>query len=276
MKVLLGHLASSGDCLYATILGKQIKQDYPDCELTWAISSLCKQVLRNNPHVDHIWEVPVSDWSDLGHAWDSFAHEMMRRQNSPDAFDRFTLSQIDPDNFRYYDGTIRPSILRSYGRPITVPIDTIICLDEEEKGNIDEFVTDNAINGYENRILFECFSKSRQSYVTPEFALDVANRVADRLQNSCAILSSHVPIKTGRSEIIDGSRLSMRESAGLTHYCSQFVGCGSGLTVVATSSASKQLPNIQLLNGNTSVYASFKHDFEYWGRPTDHFVEMHE
>ena len=67
----------------------------------------------------------------------------------------------------------------------------------------------------------------------------------------------------------------MRESAGLTHHCSLFIGCGSGLTVVATSQGAKVLPNIQLLKGDTSMYASFAQDFEYFGRSSDHFVEMH-
>jgi hypothetical protein len=66
----------------------------------------------------------------------------------------------------------------------------------------------------------------------------------------------------------------MRETAALTHHADLFVGCGSGLTVVATSSAAKPLlPNIQILKRYTSVYASFKHDWEYFGKPTDHFLE---
>ena len=66
----------------------------------------------------------------------------------------------------------------------------------------------------------------------------------------------------------------MREHAALTHYCSLFVGCGSGLTVVATSATAKELPNIQLLSTRTSVFASFFHDFEYFGKSTDRFIEM--
>jgi len=44
---------------------------------------------------------------------------------------------------------------------------------------------------------------------------------------------------------------------------------------VATSEGAKpRLPNIQILTRKTSVYASFRHDFEYYGKPTDHFLEI--
>lgn len=59
-KVLLGHLNSMGDCLLATVVARQIKEvDYPDCHLTWAVNSKCKQAVLLNPHVDEIWEIPT-------------------------------------------------------------------------------------------------------------------------------------------------------------------------------------------------------------------------
>ncbi len=41
----------------ATALARQIKQDYPGCFLTWAISYKYKPVIENNPYIDAIWEV---------------------------------------------------------------------------------------------------------------------------------------------------------------------------------------------------------------------------
>ena len=38
MKVSLVQLDANGDCLYATTIARQIKQDYPGCHLTWWIS----------------------------------------------------------------------------------------------------------------------------------------------------------------------------------------------------------------------------------------------
>ena len=53
-----------------------------------------------------------------------------------------------------------------------------------------------------------------------------------------------------------------------------FVGAGSGCTVMATSSAAKPLPILLLLAGSTSVFASFSHDFEYFGIEHPGIVEM--
>ena len=68
---------------------------------------------------------------------------------------------------------------------------------------------------------------------------------------------------------------SIRQVARLTEHVDLFVGCGSGLTVAATSEAAKPgLPNIQILRRATSVYASFRHDFAYFGKPTAQFMEL--
>lgn len=273
----MGQLGSNGDCLYATVLAHQIKRDFPECHLTWAISNLCRSVLRNNPHVDEVWEIPVEDWSAQLDAWYSFEADLLRRQSgSQPAYDKIVLSQIWPNNFRNFDGSIRPSILRAYGAEITVPVETVIALDDEEISHVESFRQQHQLEQFEHVILFESYSKSGQSYVTPEFAMEAANSMVDELGNACVIVSSHLPFRSDRREIIDGSELTMRECAGLTHHCSLFIGCGSGLTVVATSQGAKVLPNIQLLNGETSMYASFAQDSEYFGKPSDHFVEMHD
>ncbi len=271
---MLGQFANNGDCLYATILARQIKHDYPDAHLTWAISSLCSQIIRNNPYVDEVLEVQVSDTTQQRIAWDNYEQEVLRWQNGKRIYDSVINSQIWPNNFRNFDGTIRPSILRAYGRPITVDINSDIYLDDQELNNTNIFVKNHELDSYQHRILFECASKSGQSYVTPEFGLEVAELVCNELGDACVILSSSQKLNTGNKRIIDGSVLTMRENAMLTHHCSEFVGCGSGLTVIATSSLAKKLPNIQLLNENTSVYASFSHDFDYFGKSSTHFTEM--
>jgi len=56
-RVLLVHLTSNGDCLMATTVTRQIKNDYSGCNLTWAISRKCQQVIENDPFVDEIWPI---------------------------------------------------------------------------------------------------------------------------------------------------------------------------------------------------------------------------
>lgn len=272
-RILLGQLTSNGDCLYATTIARQIRQDYPDCHLTWAISSICRGVIENNPDVDEIWEVPMASWDQLVPTWETFEKEAWIRVGCGD-FDHAFLTQISPSNFRNYDGTIRPSLFRNYPKPITVPVETIIHLSAEERERAEEWVWTNDVDAYGNVIIFECSSKSGQSFVTPEFALEVSRSLIARKPDCCVILSTHIPLDTGSPQIIHGGGLGMRETAQLTHHADIFVGCGSGLTVVATSAAAKQnLPNVQILNRSTSHYASFKHDFDYFGKPSDHFIE---
>jgi hypothetical protein len=272
-RILLGQLGANGDCLYATILARQLRQDHPRSQITWAISSQCIGLLQNNPDVDEVWEVPVSGWDEHGMAWRIFEREALRRYQRRE-FDLVLLSQIWPSHFENYDGTIRPSILRSYGRPITVPIENVICLADEEIENVDRFVKETHLLDCEHRILFECSSKSGQSFVTPEFAQAVADRIYDALGGATVIFSTHLPmiIRDRRSRY--AGKLSLRESALLTDHCTLFVGCGSGGTVAASSTASKPLPMVQILSSSTSVFASFAHDFEYFGVTNRPIIEI--
>lgn len=276
MKILLGHLASNGDCLYATTLARQIKHDMPDCHLTWAISSMCVSVLRNNPDVDDIMVVPVADWNQQEQAWYTFESEIARRRSAgASPFDMTIMSQIWPNNFSRYDGTIRTSILRAYGKDITVPVKTVVNLDAEEMENVARFVVDKSLKDFAHLVVFECWSKSGQSYVTPEFAVEVAKKVRSRMANTAFVMATHHKTYEGEG-IINGSSLSMRETGGLIRHADLFIGCGSGLTVISTSTAAPEIPNIQILNGATSVYASFAHDLDYYGADTSRFVEMHD
>lgn len=272
-RLLIGQLGANGDCLYGTILARQLRRDHPTAHITWAISSQCSQVLRNNPHVDAIWEIPVGDWAHQELMWRVFEREAHRRVSRHD-FDHAYLSQIWPNNFQNFDGTVRPSILRSYGKPITVPVENVIELDEQELARVSDFVVRNDVLSYEHRILFECSSKSGQSFITPELAQRVAEFVYRDLPSATILLSTHLPIVLQHPRSRNAGALTLRETAGLTHSCSLFVGAGSGGTVAATSTAAAKLPMIQLLAADTSVYASFAHDFEYYCLPNDHILEM--
>src|ERR1041385_4197121 len=272
-RLLLGQLGANGDCLYATILARQIRHDFPGAHITWAISSQCVDVLRNNPFVDEIWVVPIPGWTEHATAWCAFEREAVRRLMRHD-FDHAFLSQIWPNNFQNFDGTIRPSILRSYGRPITVPIENIVYLTDGEIERANAFAKTSGMMSFEHRILFECSSKSGQSFVTPELAQDVADLVYQALPDATIVFSTNVPMTLRHANSRYAGALSLRESAQLTRQCSLFVGCGSGGTVAATSTAGAGVPMIQLLMARTSMFASFAHDFEHFGLPSDHILEM--
>lgn len=272
-RILLGQLGSNGDCLYTTILARQIKRDYPNCHLTWAVSSICKGTIEENPFVDEIWEIHLAGWADMAEAWYDFENQAKARAERGD-FDEIFLTQIYPNNFQNYDGTVRPSIFRAYPKPITVPIQNILKLRSKEVEKVQAFAEKNNLQQSSQVILFECASKSGQSFVTPNYALYVAQGLISLLPDCQVILSSNFPIPQGNPGIIDGSKLSLRETAELTKYCHLFIGCSSGITQIALTDWAKPLPMIQLLSKSTSAYGSIAHDFEYWGMSSEQILEM--
>lgn len=274
-RLLLGQLGANGDCLYATILARQIRHDYPDAHITWAISSQCKSLLRNNPDIDDIWEIPIPSWNDHEMMWRVFEREATRRLLRHE-YDHAFFSQIWPSNFQNFDGTVRPSILRSYGRPITVPIDNVIALTDEEIERVDDWARQAGVSSFEHRILFECSAKSGQSPMTVDLAQEVAEHVYKALPSATILLSTHLPVKLAHPNSRYVGGLSLRECARLSHHCSFFVGAGSGCTVVATSTAARKLPMVQVLAESTAMFASFLHDLEYFGIDASHILETTE
>src|SRR5688572_4170282 len=130
IKILLVQLYSNGDCLYATTVARQIKTDFPDSHLTWAIASFCKSIIANNPYVDAVLEVNSVKKNDVA-AFRRLRKEL-HKQERAGVYDRvFFVHNVDV-NHAYYDGTIRGSILKAYLHPITVPVQPVLRLFDEE------------------------------------------------------------------------------------------------------------------------------------------------
>jgi ADP-heptose:LPS heptosyltransferase len=276
-RILLGQLASYGDCLFATAIARQIKSDYPGCKLTWAVGSAYRSILNGNPYVDEVWEIPMKGLEDLYEAWYLLEREAFKSKDQGE-FDEIFLTQICPNNFHKFDGTVRSSIFRAYPRQITVPIAPVIYLSEQEMERVRLFAEEHALANYEHVILFECSPKSGQSFVTSSFALEVAEKIVQEMSKVCLILSSNEKIRMSETQmrqcIIDGSVLSFRENAELTKYCSLLVGCSSGISWLSTSEWARPLPMIQLLTKDSFVYASIYYDHKYYGLCVDNIIEM--
>jgi len=271
---LLAQLGSFGDCLYATSIARQIKIDNPECHLTWAIGSIYRSVLTANPDVDAIWEFSVECRNDLLDKWQEFEDIANQRKNAGE-FDEVYFTQVFPNNIKNFDGTLRSSIFRGYSRPITVSVSPRIQLLPAEIENVANFIRQQEITADTKLILFECAAHSGQSFVTSQFALDVANTLIQQMPDVSVIMSSASnDLSQSDKRIIDGSVLSFRENAELTRYCVLVVGCSSGISWLCTSEWAKPLPMIQLLKKSTSIYASIVHDHEYFGLPTAHILEM--
>jgi hypothetical protein len=273
---LLGQLGANGDCVYATTVARQIKADDPDCHLTWAIGSSCRQVIEHNPHVDDVWEVEYGQRTLMFSVWTAFEQEARRRQGRGD-FDEVHFTQINPANFKNFDGTVRSSIFRGYPRPITVPIAPVIRLSQDEIARVTRFANDHGLMSTSGPVvLIESAPQSGQSPMTKEWAYSLALTIVNAMPNVRVITTSPMTGLKNESHLIDASGLRFRDVAELSRYCSLFIGCSSGLTWLLTSDAATSIPMIQILASKVGDYGAVVHDLEYWGLPSKHVIELHD
>lgn len=272
-KILLVQLFSNGDCLYATTIARQIKNDFPGCHLTWAIASFCKSIIANNPFVDEIMEVNSVAKNDVA-SFRKFKKEILQRKSSGE-FDEVFITHIMDTNQANYDGSIRSAIFRGYPKPVTVSVQPVLRLYENEISRVEKFSFEHKLSSYKHVLLFEFAPLSGQSKMTKEMALQIAENITSN-KEVAVILSSGNKIQHTHKNIIDGSTLTLRETAALTHYCSMLLGCSSGITWIGTSEAAKPLPMIQILNPYTTWINPVSRDFERFGLDASHVIEMTE
>ena len=270
-KILLVQLFSNGDCLYATTIARQIKNDYPGCHLTWAIAGFCKSIISNNPYVDEIMEINSVAKNDVA-AFRKFKKEIYLRQSSGE-FEEVFITLIMDTNQALYDGCIRSGIFRAYPNPVTVPVQPVLKLSDTEINNARVFSIQHNLSNYKHVLLFEFAPLSGQSAITREIAMRIAKKLCDN-KNIAVILSSGNKIQHPDKNIIDGSVLSLRETAALTHYCSMLLGCSSGITWISTSDAAKQLPMIQIINPDTDWVNPVSRDFARFGLDPSTIIEL--
>jgi hypothetical protein len=268
--ILLVQLYSNGDCLYATTVARQIKEDFPNSRLTWAISPSCKSIIDNNPHVDEkliITEVRKDDVAAFRKLRKRFFQE--KKEGLWDEV--FVTMNLD-NNLAFYDGTVRGMILRAYPYPVTVPVQPVLVLTPAELENVRQFALKNSLDDFRNVLLWEYAPQSGQALLDPAHVMQLAEQITD-LPSTCVILSSANKFG-GTGKIIDASVLTVRENAALTHYCSLLIGCSSGITWLSTSSAGNILPMIQLLDPAAAFINAPSVDFKRYDIPHRGLIEM--
>lgn len=271
-RILMIQLFSNGDCLYATTVAKQIKNDFPFCHLTWAISSSCKNIIFNNPYVDEIWEIPIQRSSENETIFNNtIAEAQIKKQNGD--FDEIFIPQVLGDNFSKYDSCVRTSIYRCYGRPVTVDKIPILEITNEEMQQANLFAVMNNLSSFKNVILFECAPQSGQVNIGKDFIREFCRNII-RHSSTCVILSSAKQIDTALPNVFDGSVLTIRQTAALSHYCSLLIGCSSGITWATYSSGGKDLPTLQLLNKDSYIYNPPSIAFERAGELSHSLIEL--
>lgn len=275
-KILLAHLNSNGDCLYTTVIAKQIKEvDYPNAHLTWAVNSKCKQTILLNPYVDEIWEVPTKQTHTHHEEWDAFVAEAEKRKTLGE-FDIIFYTQIIGKNFLRFDGGIRSSTYAHYPHTITVPQQPIIHLSEAEVKRVKDFALLHKLDSFKHVILMECGPSSFASALNPTSAKEIADKLTKEDASLAIILSSNKKIENTNSQIIDASILDYRSNAELTKYCTLLVGCSSGISWLATSNWAKPLQKILVINRDNYYNNSMVYDHEYAKLPTENIIELIE
>ncbi len=268
--ILLVQLYSNGDCLYATAIARQIKNDFPACKLTWAIANSCKNIIANNPYVD---EVLVTDEFAKN---DVAAFRKIKKQffeeKAAGKWDQVFVTQPMDTNLALYDGTIRGMVTRAYPFEVTVPLQPILVLSNDEKKNVSDFAEKCCLKNFNNVILWEYAPQSGQSNLSFDMVMAVANRIIS-LPSTCVILSSANKF-ISTEKILDASVLSVRENAALTHFCTLLIGCSSGITWLTTSSAAKFLPMLQLLNPHAYFINTPSVDFKRYNITHNGLIEM--
>jgi len=54
-EILIIRLSSIGDVIHCTPVAKTLKMVWPDCKITWLVSSVSADVIRYNPDIDECW-----------------------------------------------------------------------------------------------------------------------------------------------------------------------------------------------------------------------------
>ncbi len=268
--ILLVQLFSNGDCLYATAVARQIKNDYPGCRLTWAIAGFCKDIISENLYVDDVLITDAVKKNDVA-AFRKYKRDIFAEKTAGKWDEVFVTSNMDT-NLALYDGTIRGMILRAYPHPVSVPLQPVLQLRKEETECVAAFAEVNKLKTFKHVILWEYAPQSGQSTLSFEFVMSIAKKLAAS-PDTCVILSSASSFSS-TPQIIDASVLSLRENAALTHYCTLLVGCSSGITWITTSTAAKFLPMLQLLNSQAYFINAPSVDFKRYHIEHNGLIEM--
>lgn len=272
-RILLGQLNSLGDCLLATPIARQIKHDFPGCHLVWAIGSMCRSVIKNNPWVDEAWEIPLNGVADVPDAWAAFA-EKAREKQSAGEFRHVFMTQISPGNLQNYDGNIRGSIFRGYPRPMNVSVTPVLRLRDEEVERVRAFCERHAFKQWKHVVLIESSPASGQSRMTTEVSRWLVDELAVIHGDALFVISSAEALDFEHEQVADASVLSFRENAELANHCSLLVGGSSGISWLCTSDWVHGIPMIQWLDEQALWSNSMSLDFKRWGIADDSLIEF--
>lgn len=271
LKIVLLHLYSNGDCLFATVVARQIKNDFPNCYLTWYVGVQAKGMLLHNPNIDALVEIDARGEKGI-QVWHDTHHDLEEKVKAG-VFDRLFSTQIIGDNEKNYCGTIRGTVFRNYPYPISVGYTPDLFISDAEVQRVAEVTAAWDLSRYKKVVLFECAPVSRQVALDPVIATRLSELALAQLNDTCIILTSAQKIQTSNPNIFDASVFSVRENAALLNHCTHLIGCSSGISWMAASSACKKIPMLQFLSNRAFYFNSMRRDYAYLKLDASHILE---
>lgn len=277
MKIAILLLNNYGDILYATPIAKQIKEiDFPESNLTWIVSKQCKDILIGNPFVNQLEVVELENVNQIySGKWKEIKNKYVEKLEKGEYDKLFILQPFDL-NFLYYSNCIRGMILKAYPFKIITSLSPLLYLSQKEINNVTNFIDNNKINIFKNKILLEFAASSGQSKFKPNDAVILAEMIVQNSSSTCVIISSHLDIPIKDKRIFNAKTLSFKENAELINHCTLLVGCSSGISWMSTSAYCKPIPKIQFLNTNVRWFNSLKADFIANNIDTSNLLELYE
>ena len=273
IRILMIQLFSNGDCLIATTVARQIRHDFPNAHLTWAVATSCQSMLIHNPDVDQIRLVEMDPDENKEKAYERFLKQAKAEQ-AAGQYDQIIVPQIIGHNYARYDGCIRTSIYRNYGRPITVDPTPVLVLSPEEERRSKLFYEEHTLSRFKHIILFECAPLSGQVAFSLEYLR--AFSVAMENKSIAIVFSSGQKIPIEASHVFDGSVLTIRETVAFAKKCDLLIGCSSGITWAVTSLKEHKIPMVQVLDKKAYYYNPPSVAFERLYESTDHVIERYD
>jgi hypothetical protein len=224
---------SFGDVINATPIAAQLKKQSPDNEIHWYVSSRCQAALTGNPHIDKIIVIP-------GNA-------------KPDSTIPATQKALKIAKSKgVYEKIVAPA---PYLRPFwntqkLMIIDCIRKAAEQDLGidrwdvpwrptlNLTSAEVEKAQRWVsklpkKRKVLFEYQAESGQSHLKQEWIAPICKAFGN---GWVVILSGKKPSFKLPPNAVDGSVLSIRETAEVFKHVDAMVGVASGITCVCSSS----------------------------------------
>jgi ADP-heptose:LPS heptosyltransferase len=272
--ILIGQLNNNGDCVLATSVARQIKNDFPGCKLTWAIGSNCSDILNLNPYVDEVWPIPLANFKKetVESAWTAFVGEAHTRKREG-IYDDIYLTQYSYGHYKNFRGITRASIFAGYPGNVVGEIKPILRLTDQEKVNVRSFFERNGLANFKKIVVFECAAFSGQSFIDERFVQQFAKIFQQKFPDNCLILSAK-DININNDNVLSASELSFRENAELINCCDLFLGCSSGISWLTTSEAVKDDLLKILLIDESCPQASMILDHRYFNLDSSRILEL--